>query len=254
MSCLRHRAHELLHTHSQPLNLLESPLSGEDLFTPQLPKSTVNPSLSGYLQAIPGPSPNLDWGVSYFRTAHPPRSQSLCIFWDTRTVSNGIHWLPSLLLWTDHTMQAPHAAWDPNLEGVSWFLHFLTLMTPQMIPLPGSLTTLCNQCSFQPMKMKTPTHWGSAKPLILWVSQSLPAAPRAACALEMAPGTGRREHSHDGCWRKRGRNTSPGQMLVTAPSYSPHFTLGPLRGGPFQTRTREFKRREWKKKNIKEQI
>ena len=54
----------------EPPHNLESPLSAKDLFTPQLPKSTVNPSLSGYLQATPGPSPNLDWGVSYFRTAH----------------------------------------------------------------------------------------------------------------------------------------------------------------------------------------
>ena len=112
----------------------------------------------------------------------------------------------------DRLHDADHRGCAPNPEGVSWLLHLLTLMTPQMIPPPGSLTTLCSQHSFQPMKMKTPTHWGSAKPLILWVHQSLPAAPRAACALETAQGTGRRGHSHNG-WRRQGRNTSPGQML-----------------------------------------
>ena len=110
-------------TPEPPPNLV-SPLSGEDLFTPTTSK--IN-SQSIFIRLPPGntrPLPQSRLRDQLFQNStHHPRSQSLCIFWDTRTVSNGIHWLLSLLLWTDCMMQTTEAAL-PTRKGFPDFCTF----------------------------------------------------------------------------------------------------------------------------------
>ena len=117
-----------------------SPLSGEDLFTPTTSKINSQSIFIMLPLGHTGPLPQSRLRHQLFQNStHHSRSQSLCIFWDTRSVSNGIHWLPSLLLWTDCPMQttetdsqprrgfqtsAPSHLDDPTDDSTSWESHY----------------------------------------------------------------------------------------------------------------------------------